>query len=515
MKYINCLRVLLVPVFIYVLSYTIADAQAQIPNQCILLTESLGRGVDDSETNSQVSLLQNFLISNRYLNLQVPTGYFGSKTASAVRAFQSANGVSATGFVGPRTRNLLRNITCGNTVVPPPGTTINPTALRLVTNFSNNENGSSTFSLAIQNPLTSTTRQYAFEVNCPSGISLYYKGQSACGNFSTASDVTQMQISVQNTSESSQTIPIKIIAIGSYFDRLGEYVHNISVSGKQIQQTINVLSPQNTNQVYTRLATTSIYWNSTGTINALKIDLVRTHSSTTESVFNIANNVQNTGEYRWYIPSGVPVGSGYKYKISDANNQSLSSLSTRTFSVEEELSARKNITSFGFNSLYAQGNIDNNTKTITIQVPQGTNLTALTPTITVSQGARISPASGVAQNFTSPKTYTVTAQNGTVQTYTVRVNAAGGSSAKEITDFRFRSLNVVGTIDNLSSPRVISVTVPANTPLTSMTPTITVAQGASVTPASGQPRDFRSPVDYTVTAQNGSSVTYRVFVNKR
>lgn len=45
----------------------------------------------------------------------------------------------------------------------------------------------------------------------------------------------------------------------------------------------------------------------------------------------------------------------------------------------------------------------------------GTNVTALTPTIEVSANAAISPASGEVQNFTDPVTYTVTAQDGTPQ----------------------------------------------------------------------------------------------------
>jgi hypothetical protein len=60
---------------------------------------------------------------------------------------------------------------------------------------------------------------------------------------------------------------------------------------------------------------------------------------------------------------------------------------------------------------------------ITATVPYRTNLTALTPTITHS-GVSISPASGVAQNFTSPVFYTVTAVNNTTENYTVTVSTA-------------------------------------------------------------------------------------------
>jgi len=49
------------------------------------------------------------------------------------------------------------------------------------------------------------------------------------------------------------------------------------------------------------------------------------------------------------------------------------------------------------------------------------NVTSLTPTITVSAGAKVDPASGVAKDFTSPVTYTVTAESGKTKTYTVTI----------------------------------------------------------------------------------------------
>jgi hypothetical protein len=56
-------------------------------------------------------------------------------------------------------------------------------------------------------------------------------------------------------------------------------------------------------------------------------------------------------------------------------------------------------------------------------MPYGTDLTNLVPTITVSAGATINPASGVTQNFTNPVVYTVTAEDGvTTKAWTVNVS---------------------------------------------------------------------------------------------
>lgn len=64
-------------------------------------------------------------------------------------------------------------------------------------------------------------------------------------------------------------------------------------------------------------------------------------------------------------------------------------------------------------------------KTVILNLPDGTDVTHLVPTIVVSEGATVSPASGEAQDFTNPVAYTVTAQNGTTATYTVTVAFEG------------------------------------------------------------------------------------------
>ena len=92
-------------------------------------------------------------------------------------------------------------------------------------------------------------------------------------------------------------------------------------------------------------------------------------------------------------------------------------------------SSEKSITSFSFEGIDLKGNelIDNNGHTITAMVPNGTNLTSLTPIISVADSAKISPDSGVVQNFTNPILYTVTAQDGSFQNYTVTVKKLTGS----------------------------------------------------------------------------------------
>ena len=66
--------------------------------------------------------------------------------------------------------------------------------------------------------------------------------------------------------------------------------------------------------------------------------------------------------------------------------------------------------------------------TVSVEVANGTNLTALAPVVTVSAGATVNPASGATVNFANDAvSYTVTAENGTdVQIWLVTVTAPVG-----------------------------------------------------------------------------------------
>lgn len=84
-------------------------------------------------------------------------------------------------------------------------------------------------------------------------------------------------------------------------------------------------------------------------------------------------------------------------------------------------SSEKTITEFVFAELDPSVTATIDGTAITAEVPYGTDLTALVPTVTISDLAAVSPESGVAQDFSSDVTYTVTAQDGTTTAYTVTV----------------------------------------------------------------------------------------------
>ena len=169
----------------------------------------------------------------------------------------------------------------------------------------------------------------------------------------------------------------------------------------------------------------------------------------------------------------------------------------------------KFILTFKVDSVY--GTIDEDTKIVRLDFSAGTDVTHLVPTIIISNYATIEPESGVAQDFTNPVYYTVTAMNGTTAQYMVEAVVHDADNEKSILSFRFDALEADGAIDEIA--RRISFVLPAETDVTQLVPTIVVSEGATVSPASGEAQDFSTPVTYTVTALNGTTADYIVSVN--
>lgn len=82
------------------------------------------------------------------------------------------------------------------------------------------------------------------------------------------------------------------------------------------------------------------------------------------------------------------------------------------------------ITAFTFGEGIVSGEVSIDGNAITFNVLDGVDVTSLTPTITVSEGATVTPASGVAQDFSQPVTYTVVSEDySTTKTYNVSINS--------------------------------------------------------------------------------------------
>lgn len=146
---------------------------------------------------------------------------------------------------------------------------------------------------------------------------------------------------------------------------------------------------------------------------------------------------------------------------------------------------------------------------ITLTLPYGTDLAKCIPEIQISEDAKLiqSPSSLV---FNRELTYVVQAQNKTTKTYKVTLKETPISDANQILSFSYGSIK--GSIDQ--NQGTIRLEVPMGTNLKKLVPKVQVSEFAEVYPASGEEVDFSgtSPVEYTVTAQNGTTNTYRVTV---
>ena len=156
------------------------------------------------------------------------------------------------------------------------------------------------------------------------------------------------------------------------------------------------------------------------------------------------------------------------------------------------------------------GAIDEPSKHIEVTVPSGTNTSNLLPMVTISMGATITPDDN--KNFTEPFIYELTAEDETTAAYEVTVLIAP-SSEKQISYFNFLkadnptlTASIDCTIDE--DLKLISATLPNDADLSTLTPSIEMSPGATIDPNGVQ--DFTGIVTYTVTAEDGSSITYKV-----
>lgn len=140
--------------------------------------------------------------------------------------------------------------------------------------------------------------------------------------------------------------------------------------------------------------------------------------------FTLDGSAENVG-YTYGISNGYyPLVNGtFAYQLCDDVSGCGGGFILSNFSPE------KKINTFYFNDLSPNvaGDIDENNHNVSLYVPFGTDITSLVPTITISSDASIIPNTNVAQNFTNPITYTVTAENGSIQNYIVTVTIAPDS----------------------------------------------------------------------------------------
>lgn len=87
-----------------------------------------------------------------------------------------------------------------------------------------------------------------------------------------------------------------------------------------------------------------------------------------------------------------------------------------------------------FSVANVSGTIDQNSGTITVVVPNGTDVTSLCPAIAISDADSVTPASGAAVDFTNAVTYMVKNASGTQKSYVVTVKVQEASVSDTLWD---------------------------------------------------------------------------------
>lgn len=188
---------------------------------------------------------------------------------------------------------------------------------------------------------------------------------------------------------------------------------------------------------------------------------------------------------------------------------------TACSSSDEPLRSGNSITLFQLpiNNELVNGQINQSNNTIIFNVTDA-NLTSLSPTIIISEGATINPSSGSRRDFNEIVRYTVTAENGTEKEYAVIVNNTIRSNENFIRLFQLNANEelINGEINQDLNTITFDL---VGADLTSLSPIIEISDLATITPGSGVSQNFTESVFYTVTAENEDKRTYEIIVNNR
>jgi hypothetical protein len=213
---------------------------------CVNLTQNLSYG----SRGSQVSALQTFLVAQNYPGggSWMISGFYGSATMAAVRNFQQAHGLAATGAVDSSTRAAISN--CGN------GYVYNQNQYQYQTYPSSFAQGYGGTQYSYQIPPYTNYNNNNYN-NC--GTYPYYY---SCTNYGSTPTLTSLSV----TSASAGT---QVIAYGSGFDTTSNtvYVGGMTIPGVPSNGTsIAFAVPANANGTISVSVS-----NSRGTSNSLTL----------------------------------------------------------------------------------------------------------------------------------------------------------------------------------------------------------------------------------------------------
>lgn len=139
-------------------------------------------------------------------------------------------------------------------------------------------------------------------------------------------------------------------------------------------------------------------------ISSLKPSIIFSERARIEPSPNLAQDFREEVSYTVYAENGTP--NVYRIQVNNRPVSTKNEINTFTFEIEG-------------NTIEAV--IDREAGIIRADVPLS-DISSLTPQISIPEYASINPPAGDAKDFTTPVTYRVTAENGDVRTYVVQLN---------------------------------------------------------------------------------------------
>ncbi|GEM_PF-2999861 len=164
-----------------------------------------------------------------------------------------------------------------------------------------------------------------------------------------------------------------------------------------------------------------------------------------------------------------------------------------------------NITAATVPSIVGDVAIDASAKTVKATVTNGTDVTNLAITYTLSYGATIAPDPATVKDYSSPVTFKVTAEDGKVKAdWTVTIAVAPKKSTEAMITAAAVP-NAVGNATIDASAKTVKAVVPKGTDLTNLAVTYTISDKATISPDPATVKDYSAPVKFTVTAEDGTT----------
>ena len=152
-----------------------------------------------------------------------------------------------------------------------------------------------------------------------------------------------------------------------------------------------------------------------------------TDADTTNLTYGVSSisgsgNATLTGDTIVYTPDASDVGRVVTLEVTAEDGSATASVVVEITVIQEaDRSGSKQIIDFVIYGQIGRSDIDHVAGDIKVVMPIGTDLSCLEPIVTHS-GAKLTPSTGIVQDFTKPVIYTVRAEDDTTKTYTVTVH---------------------------------------------------------------------------------------------